>query len=62
MKCMKMIQENKDDEIEDPAIKFHYIITEADDLGPMIPKYTKLKYTLARENPIQYKRSYPAAL
>ena len=47
---------------ENPYIKFHYIITEDDGLGPEIPKYTKLKSTLPRENPIQYKRSFPAAL
>ena len=54
--------ENNADESEDPNIKFHYIITEEDELGPEIPKYTKLRSTLPRENPIQYKRSYPAAL
>ena len=50
------------DDTEDPNNKFHYIITENDSLGPEIPKFTKLKTTLHRENPIQYKRSFPAAL
>ena len=52
----------KDDDSEDPNLKFHYIITENDSLGPEIPKFTKLKTTLPKENPIQCKRSFPAAL
>jgi hypothetical protein len=51
-----------DDEDEDPNIKFHYIITERDGLGEEIPQYTKLMNPLPKENPIQYKRSFPAAL
>ena len=51
-----------DDEDEDPNAKFHYIITEHDGLGEEIPQYTKLMNPLPKENPIQYKRSFPAAL
>jgi hypothetical protein len=51
-----------DDEDEDPNIKFHYIITERDGLGEEIPQYTKLKHPLPKENPVQYKRAFPAAL
>ena len=51
-----------DDDIEDPYSKFHFIITEDDELGEEIPKFFKLKETLPRENPIMQKRSFPAAL
>ena len=51
-----------DDEDKDPNTKFHYIITERDGLGEEIPQYTKLKTTLPKENPIQSKRTFPAAL
>ena len=50
------------DEDEDPNLKFHYIITEQSGYGEEIPQYTKLKNPLPRENPLQYKRSFPAAL
>ena len=50
------------DQEEDPNLKFHFIITEHDELGEEIPQYTKLKNPMPRENPIQYKRSFPAAL
>ena len=49
-------------EDEDPNLKFHYIITEQEGFGEEIPQYTKLKNPLPRENPLQYKRSFPAAL
>ena len=55
-------EDGSDDDSEDPNAKFHYIITEEDTLGPEIPKFTKLKSTLPNENPIQYRRSFPAAL
>ena len=51
-----------DDEEEDPNTKFHYIITEHDGPAELIPNYTKLKDPLPKENPLQYKRSFPAAL
>ena len=47
---------------EDPNKKFHYIITEKDGLGEEIPQYTKLKNPMPKENPIQCKRTFPAAL
>ena len=50
------------DEDEDPNLKFHYIITEQSGYGEEIPQYSKLKNPLPRENPLQYKRSFPAAL
>ena len=50
------------DEDEDPNTKFHHIITEYDGHGDEIPQYTKLKNPLPKENPQQYKRSFPAAL
>ena len=50
------------DDDEDPNKKFHYIITESDEYGEEIPKFTKLKSTVPKENPVQYKRSFPAAL
>ena len=31
------------DDDEDPNTKFHYIITESDEYGEEIPKFTKLK-------------------
>ena len=37
---------------EDPEYKFHFIITEDDELGDEIPPIFKLKETLPRENPI----------
>ena len=55
-------EEEHDDDDEDPNLKFHYIITEHNRHGKEIPQYTKLKNPLPKENPIQYKRSFPAAL
>ena len=54
--------EDHDDNKEDPYKKFHFIITEDDELGEEIPQVFKLKETYPRENPIMQKRSFPAAL
>ena len=54
--------EEADNEEDDPNTKFHYIITEHDTLDEEIPQYTKLKMQMPKENPIQCKRTYPAAL
>ena len=56
------VSEFYDNDWEDPEKKFHYIITEQNEYGDEIPKVTKLKEVLPRENPIQYKRSFPSAL
>ena len=53
--------DSADDE-QDPEDKFHYIITEHDELGPEIPKFIKLKDPLPKENLIMQKRSRPAAV
>ena len=47
---------------EDPEAKFHYIITEDDELGLEIPRFIKLKDPLPKENPMMQKRSRPAAV
>ena len=47
---------------EDPEDKFHFIITEDDELGPEIPRIVKLKDPFPKENPIMHKRSRPAAV
>ena len=54
--------EELDNEDDDPNTKFHYIITEHDRLDEEIPHYTKLREQMPKENPIQCKRTYPAAL
>ncbi len=54
--------DENDDEDEDPNTKFHHIITQHEGLGKEIPQYTKLRNPLPKENPVQYKRSFPAAL
>ena len=53
--------DSSDDE-EDPENKFHYIITEKDELEMEIPNFIKLKDPLPKENPIMQKRSRPAAV
>ena len=46
----------------DPEEKFHYIITEMDELGEEIPNFMKLKNPFPKENPILQKRIRPAAI
>ena len=58
-------EEDTDNEFsddEDPNEKFHYIITENDKPGIVIPDIIKLKNPLPKENPFMHKRSFPAAL
>ena len=55
-------EETDDDNKENPYKKFHFIITEDDELGEQIPQVFKLRETFPRENPIMQKRSFPAAL
>ena len=47
---------------EDPEIKFHFIISEDDDLGDEIPRFIKLKDPFPKENPMMQKRTRPAAV
>ena len=58
-------QSDDDDDFIDDEValekKFHYIITEDDELGYEIPNYIKLKDPLPKENPIMKKRTLPAA-
>ena len=54
--------DDHDNDKEDPYKKFHFIITEDDELGAEIPQAFKLRETFPRENPIMQKRSFPAAL
>ena len=54
--------DDEDSDEEDPEMKFHYVITEDDELSDEIPRFIKLKDPFPKENPIMQKRSRPAAV